>query len=207
MKKIVCSILISVLLFSLASCDRTYSSSLDILSSNDNASIVVDGKASDSFSFSSDDFNSQPQTRYSYIDFINAEDNHETVKIHKFEIASSANDTYSLSLKLIDANRYVIDFLRVGIVVDGKLSVYKYYDKYETIYHKEDDPDSILHFNARSEVFSEFAVELSAGETKEIVVFIWIEEAELYDKNGNRYTGWADKSYDATPIHLSLEIK
>ena len=50
-------------------------------------------------------------------------------------------------------------------------------------------------------------VELSAGESKEVIVFIWIEEAELYDKNGDRYTEWADKSYDASPIMLSMELK
>ena len=38
-------------------------------------------------------------------------------------------------------------------------------------------------------------------------IFIWLEESELYDENGERYTGWADKSYNASPIMLSLEVK
>lgn len=127
--------------------------------------------------------------------------------MHKFEITSLVDDTCNLSLKLVDANKYVIDFLRVAIIIDGELRVYKYYDKNEEIYHKEDDPDSILHFNSKSDIFNELTVELSSGEPKEVIVFIWIEEAELYDKNGERYTGWADKSYDASPIMLSMEVK
>ena len=39
-----------------------------------------------------------------------------------------------------------------------------------------------------------------------MVVFVWIEEAELYDENGQRDKGWADKSYNATPINLNLGI-
>ena len=206
MKKTICSILISVLLFSLISCDTTHLCSLDVLCSNENASIVVDGEASDSFNFSNEGFNHQPLENYSNIDFTNTESNVSNANVNKFEIASSTNDTYNLSLKLVDANKYVVDFLRVGIIVDGELSVYKYYDKSEDLYHKENDPDSILHFNSKSEIFSELTIDFSAGETKEVVIFIWIEEAELYNKNGERYKGWADTSHRANPISLSLEI-
>ena len=207
MKKTLCSILISVLLFTLASCDRSHLCSLDVLCSNENASIVVDGEKVNSFNFSSEGFNHQPLENYSNIDFTNTESNVSNANVNKFEITSSTNDTYNLSLELVETNKYVVDFLRVGIIIDGELSVYKYYDKREELYHKENDPDSILHFNSKSEIFSELTVDFSAGETKEIVIFIWIEEAELYDKNGERYTGWADKSYNASPIILSMEVK
>ncbi len=207
MKKTVCGILISVLLFSLGSCDRSHLCSLYILCSNENASIVVDGEKIDSFTFSSEGFNHQPLENYSNIDFTNNENNVSNAYVNKFEITSLTDDTYNLSLRLVDANRYVVDFLRVGIIVDGELTVYKYYDKHEELYHKENDPDSILHFNSKSEVFNGLTVGLSAGETKEIVIFIWIEEAELYDKNGERHKGWADKSYYASPIMLSMEVK
>lgn len=207
MKKTVCSILILVLLFSLVSCDTTHLCSLDVLCSNENASIVVNGEASDSFNFSNEGFNHQPLENYSNIDFTNTESNVSNANVNKFEIASSTNDTYNLSLKLVDTNKYVVDFLRVGIIIDGELSVYKYYDKTEDLYHKENDPDSILHFNSKTEIFNDLTVDISAGESKEIIVFIWIEEAELYDGNGERYKGWADKSYNASPIMLSMEIK
>ncbi len=207
MKKTICSILISVLLLSIVSCDRSHLCSLDVLCSNENANLVVDGEASDSFNFSSKEFNHQPLENYSNIDFTSNENNVSNANVNKFEITSSTNDTYNLSLKLVDANKYVVDFLRVGIIVDGEVRVYKYYDKSEELYHKENDPDSILHFNSKSEIFNELTIDFSAGETKEIAIFIWIEEAELYDKNGERHKGWADKSYDASPIMLSMEVK
>ena len=207
MKKTMCGILISAFLFSLVSCDKTHLCSLDVLCSNENASIVVNGEAFDSFNFSNEGFNHQPKENYSSIDFTNTESNVSNANVNKFEIASLTDDTYSLSLKLVDVNKYVVDFLRVGIIVDGQLRVYKYYDKSEEIYHKENDPDSILHFNSKSEIFSELKIAFSVGETKEIVIFIWIEEAELYNKNGERYKGWADKSYNASPIALNMELK
>lgn len=207
MKKVVCSILVLVLLFVLVSCDRSYVCSFDVLCSNENINVVIDGEVTDSISFSGSDFNAQPSAQYSNIDFTNYENNVSQAKVHKFEIVSLTDGTYSISLKLVDANKYVVDFLRVGIIVDEELSVYKYYDEHEKLYHKKNDPDSILHFNSENDIFNELTVNLSAGESKEIVVFIWIEESELYDENGERYTGWADKSYDASPIMLSMEIK
>ena len=206
MKRTVCGILIIILLLSLAGCDRSHLCSLDVLCSNENASIVVDGEEVDSFNFSSNDFNEQPLENYSNIDFLSGENDTTNAKIHKFEIKSEASATYNLSLKLVDANKYVVDFLRVGVVIDGVAHVYKDYDKFEELYQKESD-DGLLHFNSKSEIFNDLTVSLSADETKEITVFIWIEEAELYDRNGERYTGWADKSYKASPIVLSLEIK
>lgn len=206
LKKAICSILISILLFSLMSCDRSHLCSLDVLCSNENASLIVEGEKVNSFNFSSNELNQQPLEKYSNIDFTSEENNNSNSKVYRFEISSLAEDTYNLSLKLVDANKYVVDFLRVGIVVDDELKVYKDYDKFEELYQMESD-DELLHFNSKSEIFNDLTVDFSAGETKEVVVFIWIEESELYDKNGERYTGWADKSYKASPIVLSLEVE
>ena len=206
MKRTVCGILIIIFLFSLVGCDRSHLCSLDVLCSNENASIIVDGEEVDSFNFSSNDFNEQPLENYSNIDFLSGENDAVNAKIHKFEIKSEAGATYDLSLKLVDANKYVVDFLRVGVVIDGVAHVYKDYDKFEELYQTESD-DGLLRFNSKNEIFNDLTVSLSAGEAKEITVFIWIEEAELYDRNGERYTGWADKSYKASPIVLNLEVK
>lgn len=206
MKRAVCGILIIILLFLLAGCDRSHLCSLDVLCSNEKTSIIVGGEEVDSFNFSSNDFNEQPLENYSSIDFLSGENDTANAKIHKFEIKSEADATYNLSLKLVDANKYVVDFLRVGVVIDGVAHVYKDYDKFEELYQTESD-DELLHFNSKNEIFNDLTVSLSAGETKEITVFIWIEEAELYDRNGERYTGWADKSYKASPIVLNLEVK
>ena len=207
MKKIICSILSFGFLLTLVGCDKSHLCSLDIQCLNEKASIVVGGEQLASFNFSSKELNHQPLERYSNIDFANPEINLSNANVNKFEIISSTNDTYNLSLELVDANKYVVDFLRVGIIVDNELRVYKYYDKRENIYHKENDPDTILHFNSKSEIFSELTIDFSAEESKEIFTFIWIEEAELYNKNGERYTGWADKSYSASPIVLSMRLE
>ena len=207
MKQILAFIIMCFTFITLIGCDSIHLCSFDILCSNENIRVTVEDKSYDSFTFSSENFNRQPLTRYSYIDFTVNDENNSSAEMHKFEFISLTDDTYNLSLKLVDANKYVIDFLRVAIIIDGELRVYKYYDQNEKIYHKEDDPDSILYFNSQTEIFNELTFELKAGEPKEVTVFYWIEQAELYDKNGNRYTGWADKSYDASPIMLSMEVK
>ena len=207
MKKTICSILIFIILLSLVSCDRSYICSLDLLCVNEKADLIVDGERVDSHNFLSDHFNHQPLERYSFIDFTISENNSSNAIVHKFEISSVKNNTYNLTLKLIDPNKYVIDFLRVGIVIDGELKVYKDYDKYEELYQREPDDPEMLFFASNSEIFNDLTVDLSEGEKEEITVFIWIEEGELYDRNGERYKGWADKSHKATPILLSLEIK
>lgn len=206
MKKMVC-VLISIFLFLFVACDRSHLCSLDVLCSNENISIVVDGEYLEKINFLSRELNSLPLENYSQIDFTSYENNSANVKMYKFDIVSLTNDTYNLSLKLVETNKYVVDFLRIGIIVDDELRVYKYYDKYENLYHKENDPDSILHFTTKSEIFNELAVNFSTGETKEIIVFIWIEESELYDKKGERYKGWADNSYKASPIILRVEVE
>ncbi|MBR2340913.1 MAG: hypothetical protein IKA72_00695 [Clostridia bacterium] len=207
MKKAIYSILSLGFAFTLVGCDKSHLCSLDVQCLNENVSIVVDGEKLNSFNFSSEGLNHQPSERYSNIDFANPENNPSNANVNKFEIESLTSDTYNLSLELVKANKYVVDFLRVGIIVDNELRVYKYYDKRENIYHKENDPESMLHFNSKSEIFSEWTIDFSAGESKEIFTFIWIEEAELYNKNGERYTGWADKSYAASPIILSMQLE
>ena len=209
-KKPICSILIVIFLFSLVislvSCDIGYFCSLDVLCSNENASIIEKKKKVNSFNFSGVQLNRPPLQNYSTMDFTSKESDGFGANIYRFEVSGSDKDTYNLSLKLVEANRYVVDFLRVGIIIDGELRVYKYYDKHETIYHKENDPDTLLHFHSKRVIFNDLNVDFSADETKEIVIFVWIEEAELYDKNGESYTGWKDKSYKTSSISLSLEI-
>lgn len=205
MKRSVPCILILALLFSFMSCDKSHLCSLEVVSSNKGASIVVEGEAVESFNFSSKEMNHQPLERYENIDFT-AEDNTSNAKVHRFGIASETGGRYKLTMSLIDANKHVIDFLRVGILIDGEVKVYKDYDKYEDLHGREADSAPTLFFNSDSEVFNDLTVEIPAGESKEIAVFIWIDESELYDRNGNRYTGWADKSYKASPIVLNLEI-
>ena len=45
-----------------------------------------------------------------------------------------------------------------------------------------------------------------ADSAREVVVFIWLEEGELYDSFGTRYTGRAASMFGASHVDLSLEI-
>ena len=118
MKRTVPFILILALLFSLFSCDKSHLCSLDVTSSNKSVSIVVDGESLNSFNFSSNELNHQPLERYENIDFT-AEDNTSNAKVHKFGIASETGGAYRLGMSLVDANKHVINFLRIGILIDG----------------------------------------------------------------------------------------
>lgn len=67
-------------------------------------------------------------------------------------------------------------------------------------------PIRILHFKSKNEIFDNLEISFEENETKEMVVFVWIEEAELYDENGQRDKGWADKSYNATPYQFEFRL-
>ena len=205
MKKTVCVALVSAILLLLFGCDRSHLCSLDVLCTG-SAGIVAEGETLSSFSFTSKGFNLQPLEFYTNIDFSDTEEGGSNANVYKFGLAASETRTHILSLKLTDANKYVIDFLRVGIVIDGEARVYKDYDKTEDLAEGENDELLPEFFSSKSEIFTRLSLDLTEGEIKEVSVFIWLEEAELYDKDGKRYTGWADKSYKASPIKLTLEI-
>ena len=207
MKKMIFCIILLVLLVLLVSCDRDYICSFNVECLNENINVIADGKESKSLSFISEDFNMQPKENYININFSEFDNDTSYAKKYRFEINSKVNQTYNLSLRLDEANKYVRDFLRVAVVIDGKLSVYKFCDKYEDIYHKQNDPDTLLHFNSETIIFNDLYIDITKEKSKEVILFIWIEEAELYDNNGERYKGWDDKSYNATPIMLNMEIR
>ena len=75
MKRTIGCILILIFLFSLASCDRSHLCSLDVLCSNENASLIVDLEKVNSFKFSINELNQQPLEKYLNIDFTSEENN------------------------------------------------------------------------------------------------------------------------------------
>ncbi len=208
MKKI-CSLIVLIgIILTLSSCDRMYVYSLDVKSLDENLSYVIDDEMYNSYQYYLNKLNWGFKREYSEMDFF-SDDNDFTLHslMYQFELLSQIDNTYNMSLKLLNNNKYVVDFLRVAIVIDDSLKVYKFYDKNEVIYHKENDPDTILHFNSETEIFNDLTVDLLENESKTIKIFAWVEEAELYDARGNRYTGYRDHSYDADTIMLSLEIE
>ena len=207
MKKFNLLFILVLFIILLSGCDKIYICELDVKSSNSEVNFVVDGEiVINHYQFTEKNMNRSPLDNYSNIDFT-LKESYSIANVFKFEILSSSDKTYNLSLELNEANKYVIDFLRIGIVIDENVKVYKYYEDSEKIYHRENDPDSILHFKSKNEIFDELSINLKANEQKEILFFVWIEEAELYDKDGNRYTGYKDKSYDASEIYLKFEIE
>ena len=206
MKRITACALLLVLLFLLVGCDTVHTYSLDIAIKNENISVLVDGVEHDTYQLADRYFNHAMMANYSNIDFDSYEEDLYVQK-YVFSLKADASDTYNISLKLIDANKHVVDMVRIAIIIDGQVNVYKHNDLLERIYHEENDPDSIIAFKSMQVVFEDIALYIEGGEVKEIAVFVWIEEAECYYITGRRRTGWADHSHDATPVELLMEIK
>lgn len=207
MKKIICSVLIIFSLMLIVGCDKSYINSLDIVSNNENVTIIINDEELNNYNFNGRYFNWFPYTNYSSIDFTDINNNNLQTINCKFILKSTINHTYNLSLNITEDNKYVTDFLRVAIIMDNQVLVYKYYEENEHIYHKEDDPDTLLHFNSENEIFNNLSVDLLEGEEKEVVVIYWIEKAEFYNSKGEYKKGYSNKSSSATPIMLKLEIE
>ena len=205
MKKIYSLIIFIGIMLTLSSCDKMYVYSLDVKSLDENLNYIIDDDMYESYQYYCDFMNFNCKTNYSDIDFLG----YDTALSmpYQFELLSKVDGTYSMSLKLLNNKQYVVDFLRIAVIIDDTVKVYKYYDENEVIFHKENDPETILHFNSETEIFNDFTIDLLENEPKTIKILVWIEEAELYDASGNRHKGWQDHSYDATPVELSLEIE
>lgn len=205
MKKIWSLIILIGIMLTLSSCDKRYVYSLDVKSLDENLNYIIDDEMYESYQYYCDFMNFNCKTNYSDIDFLG---NDIGLSIpYQFELLSKVDGTYSMSLELLNNKQYVVDFLRIAVIIDDTVKVYKYYDENEVIFHKENDPETILHFNSETEIFNDFTIDLLENEPKTIKILVWIEEAELYDARGNRHKGWQDHSYDATPVELSLEIE
>lgn len=207
MKKVFNIILIILSLIIITGCDKGYSSNLDVFCNNELVKIIVNDEELNYYNFNYSYFNQQIKANYSDINFNDIDNDYTYSTKNKFLVKSKINQTCNLSLNITRENKYVTDFLRVAIIIDNELLVFKYFEENEHIYNKEDDPDTLLYFNSKNEIFNNLSIDLVSNETKEIVVVIWIEESELYNSKGEHYKGWADKSYDATPIMLKLEIE
>jgi hypothetical protein len=205
MKKIYSLIILIGIMLTLSSCDIEYVYSLDVKSLDENLNYIIDDEMYESYQYYYRTMNFQFKTNYSDIDFLGNDIGLSMP--YQFELLSKVDDTYSMSLKLLNNKQYVVDFLRIAVIIDDTVKVYKYYDENEVIFHKENDPETILHFNSETEIFNDFTIDLLENEPKTIKILVWIEEAELYDARGNRYKGWQDHSYYATPVELSLEIE
>ena len=206
MKKITIVIVICVLLFALVGCDIGNETILDVVCNDENVKIIVDDAPLEQHTFVITGMNHWPQSSFPRIDFTGLE-NLESSHKFRFEVVSSVSGTYNLTMKLNDDNSALLDWLRVAIAVDGELKeVYRDNSISDNIYQKQNDPDFIKSFESKKIIFSQFTLDMIADSAREVVVFIWLEEGELYDSFGTRYTGWAANMSGASHIDLSLEI-
>ena len=124
MKKI-CSLIVLIgIILTLSSCDRMYVYSLDVKSLDENLSYVIDDEMYNSYQYYLNKLIWGFKREYSEMDFF-SDDNDFTLHslMYQFELLSQIDNTYNMSLKLLNNNKYVVDFLRVAIVMDDSLKV------------------------------------------------------------------------------------
>ena len=207
MKKITIVIVICVLLFALVGCDIGTETILGVQCNDENVKIIVDDAPLEQYKFEITGMNRLPQSSYPHIGLTEDDYIFGSPNKFRFEIVSSVSDTYNLTMKLNDDNSALLDWLRVAIAVDGELKeVYRDNSISDNIYQKQNDPDFIKSFESKKIIFSQFTLDMIADSAREIMVFIWLEEGELYDSFGTRYTGRAASMFGASHIDLSLEI-
>ena len=199
MKKLIIYLVIVLITVFLIGCDRSYHSYLTINSSNE----ILLSKT--------DEFSENTNNLYYSNNYLN--DNHiasyknlSNAIIYSFFIKSSRDINAKLSLKLNDANNYLLDYIRIAIEIDEEFIVYKYFDKNEIVHDEDNEYENTNYFISETDVFKEYDLPLIIDDSKNVIIYIWVEETELYDKNGNRLTGRKDHSNDISQIDLLLSI-
>ena len=208
MKKISIIIVLCILLFVLVGCQPRPAriDSLNIVRSDENVKIGVNGEYYDSYKF--EEQNKTDVREFDDIDFYDYDSEHGDVTTsYRFSIVSSESATYNLSLELVDANRYLIDLLRVAIVIDGGLiGVYKYNNWYDPPIQRIHDPEFTTFFESKKVVFNQLSIDTFADTANEIAIYVWFGHGEMYNVLGQRYTGWFYWPSRANNLQLNLEI-
>ena len=107
MKKI-CSLIVLIgIILTLSSCDRMYVYSLDVKSLDENLSYVIDDEMYNSYQYYLNKLNWGFTREYSEMDFF-SDDNDFTLHslMYQFELLSQIDNTYNMSLKLLNNNKY-----------------------------------------------------------------------------------------------------
>lgn len=211
MKKILILLLLFLTIF-LSGCDGGFICFITVISENSNLKILDNEQMLDIYEIDYGPLNNYPFGNYSSIDFTNTDQysQHAYVFTIKLINLDYDNNNYMLSMNLKDPrkyNDYMLDFSRIALVVDEQLTVYKFFEKNEVIYHKENDPDTILHFNNMNEVCNNYEIKINSNETKEIILFVWLEQSEQYDKDGKFSKRINNRFFNAGPMQLDITIK
>jgi hypothetical protein len=121
-----------------------------------------------------------------------------------FYMMNQTDKTINYSLALNGANDYLIDFLRVLIITDDEMTLYRDFEENELIHDEESSYENTKYFQDDNNVFSNLTFDLKANEPERFIILVWEEEDELYDDEGHRLTGYKDHSYDVNDIDLEL---
>jgi hypothetical protein len=157
------------------------------------------------YNFKSFDFEEIKKTNgYTCMDPRIADNTSEIYVGISFYLMNSTDKTIKYRLALNGANGYLIDYLRVLIIADDEMTMYKDFEENEKVHDAANECENTKYFEDDKNVFSDLSLDLKANEPKRFIILVWEEEDELYDDEGQRLTGYKDHSYDVNGIDLEL---
>ncbi len=196
----------------LVSCDRDFNYYVSVEAS-DSASVSENVEftgPTDILRFHYSELNGSVHGRYTDINFENIADEWGLGQ-ETFYVRSNVDGHLKFELDLYGANSYLRDCIRIGLIIDGQLHLYKQndIDKYpdgmtDVEYFEKEWP--IFDYDQKASVCS-IEVDSSVGDIHKVTICFWSEYTEDLDRNGEHYTGHNIPSHHFTWIDLRLNIE
>ncbi len=208
MRKIILIVLLLFMLFSFSACDRNYNYYVQVVSTDEVFLYYIDEEdAKNELVDEKSLFNSYFGTEYKDINFDDLQNNNTRWYVGCFTFKfETSNDIIDLKMELIDADKYLLDFIRVGVIFQDEIYIYKFYDKKEQMYDKENDPLSILHFENSSLITDSLNFDVIKDEFNELSIIYWIEEGEGVTPNGDLDKNYSKQRYKMGDMNLKISI-
>lgn len=208
MRKIILIVLLLFMLFSFSACDRNYNYYVQVVSTDEVFLYYIDEEdAKNELLDEKSLFNSYFGTEYKDINFDDLQNNNTRWYVGCFTFKfETSNDIIDLKMELIDADKYLLDFIRVGVIFQDEIYIYKFYDKKEQMYDKENDPLSILHFENSSLITDSLNFDVIKDEFNELSIIYWIEEGEGVTPNGDLDKNYSKQRYKMGDMNLKISI-
>ena len=208
MRKFILIVLLLFMLFSFSACDRNYNYYVQVVSTDEVFLYYIDEEdAKNELVDEKSLFNSYFGTEYKDINFDDLQNNNTRWYVGCFTFKfETSNDIIDLKMELIDADKYLLDFIRVGVIFQDEIYIYKFYDKKEQMYDKENDPLSILHFENSSLITDSLNFDVIKDEFNELSIIYWIEEGEGVTPNGDLDKNYSKQRYKMGDMNLKISI-
>ena len=207
MKKIILLVLFVLMGLSLVGCDRGWDYNVSVISTDDISLYDIDSldekqEIKQEISL----FNNIYETEYKNIKFDDLDDNYHGRKgYYKFNYKTS-KETIDLKIELIEADKYLLDFIRVAVKYEDELYIYKFYDEKEEIFDKENDPTLIKHFESKSLITDKLNLNVLKEELNELTIIYWIEEGENVTSTGEINNSYKKGIYKIKSMNLKISI-